>query len=97
MPARFAETLPLKKKTAFPLFTASLFALLFLSAASSFAQTTAHSPGWVVLPVDEYRTLHAKAYPLNVTPSRRPSKPRSHASNTSCVSIVNSLPAAPAS
>jgi len=72
MPARFAETLPLKKKTAFPLFTASLFALLFLSAASSFAQTTAHSPGWVVLPVDEYRTLHAKAYPIERDPEPPP-------------------------
>src|SRR2546429_498039 len=27
------------------------------------AQRT-YSPGWVVLPVDEYRTLHAKAYPI---------------------------------
>src|SRR5216684_8908652 len=72
MPARLATHLPLKKKTAFPLFTVSLFALLFLSAASSFGQITAHSPGWVVLPVDEYRTLHAKAYPIERDPEPPP-------------------------
>src|SRR3989475_11934870 len=72
MPARLAATLPLKKKTAFLSFTAFLFALLFLFAASSLAQTTAHSPGWVVLPVDEYRTLHAKAYPIERDPEPPP-------------------------
>src|SRR2546426_2164390 len=72
MPARLAATLPLKKKTAFLPFTAFLFALLFLFAASSLAQTTAHSPGWVVLPVDEYRTLHAKAYPIERDPEPPP-------------------------
>jgi len=72
MPAQLAATLPLKKKTAFLPFTAFLFALLFLFAASSLAQTTAHSPGWVVLPVDEYRTLHAKAYPIERDPEPPP-------------------------
>src|SRR6266436_4166093 len=72
MPARLAATLPLKKKTAFLPFTAFQFALLFLFAASSLAQTTAHSPGWVVLPVDEYRTLHAKAYPIERDPEPPP-------------------------
>src|SRR3989441_1726548 len=72
MPARLAATLPLKKKTAFLPFTAFLFALLFLFVASSLAQTTAHSPGWVVLPVDEYRTLHAKAYPIERDPEPPP-------------------------
>jgi hypothetical protein len=72
MPARLPETLLLKKKTAFPRFTASLFALLFLFAACSFAQTAAHSPGWVVLPVDEYRTLHARAYPIERDPEPPP-------------------------
>ncbi len=33
-------------------------------AASSSAQTAGHSPGWVVLPVEEYRTLHERAYPI---------------------------------
>src|SRR2546422_350033 len=72
MPARLAATLPLKKKTAFLPFTAFLFALLFLFVASSLAQTTAHLPGWVVLPVDEYRTLHAKAYPIERDPEPPP-------------------------
>ncbi len=72
MPARLAEILPLKKRTAFSLFAPSLFALLFFFAASSFAQTATHSPGWVVLPVDEYRTLHAKAYPIERDPEPPP-------------------------
>ncbi len=36
--------------------------------SSGFAQTAAHSPGWVVLPVDEYRKLHARAYPTDREP-----------------------------
>src|SRR5712691_5062542 len=72
MPERLAATFPLKKNPGLRLFSASLFALLFLSAASSFAQTTAHSPGWVVLPVDEYRTLHARAYPIERDPEPPP-------------------------
>jgi len=72
MPARLAEILALKKRTAFSLFAPSLFALLFLFAASSFAQIATHSPGWVVLPVDEYRTLHAKAYPIERDPEPPP-------------------------
>src|SRR6267154_5901076 len=72
MPARLAEILPLKKRTAFSLFAPALFALLFFFAASSLAQTATHSPGWVVLPVDEYRTLHAKAYPVERDPEPPP-------------------------
>src|SRR5260370_3092579 len=71
-PARIAATLAMKKKLGLPLFSASVFVLLFLSAASSFGQTTAHSPGWVVLPVDEYRTLHARAYPIERDPEPPP-------------------------
>jgi len=38
-----------------------------------FSRTTAvHSPGWVVLPVDEYRTLHARAYPTEREPEPPP-------------------------
>ena len=72
MSARFAATFPQKKRSGFPLFVSCLFALLFLSAASSFGQTIAHSPGWVVLPVDEYRTLHARAYPIERDPEPPP-------------------------
>jgi hypothetical protein len=72
MPARIPATLPLKKWTRLPLSCAYLLAILFLSAASSFGQSTAHSPGWVVLPVDEYRTLHARAYPIERDPEPPP-------------------------
>jgi len=40
MSARFAATFPQKKRPGFPLFVSCLFTLLFLSAASSFGQTT---------------------------------------------------------
>jgi hypothetical protein len=72
MSARIAPALNLNKRPGFPLFFASLFALLFLAAASVAAQTTSHSPGWVVLPVDEYRTLHARAYPIERDPEPPP-------------------------
>ena len=41
------------------LFVAAVLCL----AAASFAEDAAHSPGWVVIPVNEYQALHAKAYP----------------------------------
>jgi hypothetical protein len=72
MPARIAPTLTLKKRPGLPRFCAYLLGLLFLSAASSLAQTAAHSPGWVVLPVEEYRTLHAKAFPIERDPEPPP-------------------------
>ena len=72
MPTRIAATLTLKNRPGLPLFCAHLLALLFLSAASSFGQTASHSPGWVVLPVDEYRTLHARAYPIERDPEPPP-------------------------
>src|SRR6266850_1785081 len=72
MPARIAATLTLKNRPGLPLFCAYLLALLFISAASSLGQTTSHSPGWVVLPVDEYRTLHARAYPIERDPEPPP-------------------------
>ena len=72
MPTRIAAAFTLKKKPGLPLFCAYLFALLFISTASSMAQTASHSPGWVVLPVDEYRTLHARAYPIERDPEPPP-------------------------
>jgi hypothetical protein len=72
MSARIAATLTVKNRPGLLLFCPYLFALLLLSAAGSFAQTTAHSPGWVVLPVDEYRTLHARAYPIERDPEPPP-------------------------
>ena len=72
MPARIAAVFTLKKRPGLPLFCACLLALPFISAASSMGQTAAHSPGWVVLPVDEYRTLHARAYPIERDPEPPP-------------------------
>jgi len=72
MPARIAATLTLKNRPGLPLFCTFLLALLFISPAGSLGQTTSHSPGWVVLPVDEYRTLHARAYPIERDPEPPP-------------------------
>jgi len=71
MSAQIAASLGLKKRPRLPLFC-SLLVLLFIFAASSLGQTTVHLPGWVVLPVDEYRTLHAKAYPIEHEPEPPP-------------------------
>ncbi|MCU1315206.1 MAG: hypothetical protein JWN63_528 [Candidatus Acidoferrum typicum] len=71
MPARIAATLPLKKRPGLPLRCAYLIVLVFIFAANSLGQT-AHSPGWVVLPVDEYRRLHARAYPIEGDPEPPP-------------------------
>src|SRR6266550_1315405 len=72
MPTQIVATLPLKKRPGWPLCCAYLLILVFVSVARSFGQTTPHSPGWVVLPVDEYRTLHAKAYPIERDPEPPP-------------------------
>jgi hypothetical protein len=47
-------------------------AIFFIGSANSFAQTAAHSPGWAVLSVEDYRSLHAKAYPLEREPEPPP-------------------------
>src|SRR5712664_221094 len=72
MPARIATTLPRDERYKFGFFAVALFSLLFLFPEDSFAQTTVHSPGWVVLPVEEYRTLHARAYPVERDPEPPP-------------------------
>ena len=48
----------------------TLAALLFCVGAAS-AQTALHAPGWVVITIGDYRSLHAKAYP----PDREPEAP----------------------
>ena len=40
-----------------------VFAVM-LFGGSCYAQDTGSSPGWVVLPIHDYATLHSKAYPL---------------------------------
>ena len=70
MPARIAAFLTWGRSR-LPLFS-SLLVLLFISPANSSAQTTVRSSGWVVLPVEEYRILHARAYPIERDPEPPP-------------------------
>ena len=72
MPARIQSTILPRKSPGLPLFFGLFFAVLFIWAANARAQTAAHSPGWVVLPVEEYRTLHARAYPTEREPEPPP-------------------------
>jgi hypothetical protein len=56
---------------------AVLSALLLLPAAAQtagpqLAADAAHSPGWVVIPVDEYQTLRARAFPAERDPEPPP-------------------------
>jgi hypothetical protein len=53
-------------------FCALALATLSIFAMNSSAQTAEHSPGWVVLPVEEYRTLHDRAYPIEREPEPPP-------------------------
>jgi len=71
MSTRPAETFSIKRRLVLQ-HLACLFVCLFAFGVQAFAQTTAHSPGWVVLPVDEYRTLHARAYPIERDPEPPP-------------------------
>jgi hypothetical protein len=52
-------------------FCVCLVAAFLLSSAASSGQTPLHAPGWVVITISDYRTLHAKAYP----PDREPEGP----------------------
>src|SRR5437867_628840 len=72
MPARIKSTLMPGKSPGLQLFIGLFLAVLFSCAGNSRAQTVAHSPGWVVLPVEEYRTLHARAYPTERSPEPPP-------------------------
>jgi len=48
---------------------AAFFTALALSFATvCIAEETPHSPGWVVLPIDDYRSLHTRAYPPDHEP-----------------------------
>jgi hypothetical protein len=59
-----------ENRNLFCLFACTLAALLFCVATAS-AQTALHAPGWVVITIGDYRSLHAKAYP----PDREPEAP----------------------
>ena len=53
-----------------------LFSCVVLSIATCVATIAraqeARTSGWVVIPVSEYRTLHAKAYPVEPEPEASP-------------------------
>src|SRR5579864_9152656 len=51
---------------------ACLLAILLLSPILSQAQDASHSPGWVVIPVEEYQSLRARAFPSAVEPALPP-------------------------
>jgi hypothetical protein len=72
MSARNATIQGRKYRPALLFFSALLLATLTIFAAHSLADNSGHSPGWVVLPVDEYRTLHARAYPIESDPEAPP-------------------------
>ncbi len=60
------------RRTSTPLlFFVSVLITVLLPAIAS-AQDTSHSPGWVVMPVEDYRTLHARAFPAEREPEPPP-------------------------
>jgi hypothetical protein len=63
-------SLPRENRKTWCFFVCFLAAFL-LCPAKSAAQTAAHAPGWVVITISDYRSLHAKAYP----PDREPDGP----------------------
>jgi hypothetical protein len=63
-------SLPHENRKPWRFFVCVMTALL-LCASHSSAQTASHAPGWVVITIGDYKTLHAKAYP----PEREPEAP----------------------
>ena len=61
-----------KEAPILPVFCGLALAALVFLAANLSAETAEHSPGWVVLPVEEYRTLHERAYPSEREPEPPP-------------------------
>lgn len=70
IPREIVQTI--KKEPVFPLFCALAFAALSVFSVKVAAQSAEHSPGWVVLPVEEYRALHERAYPIEREPEPPP-------------------------
>src|SRR5260370_3959759 len=54
------------------LFFVCLIAAFFMLATAASAQELSRSPGWVVIPVDQYRTLRAQAFPIEGAPEQPP-------------------------
>jgi hypothetical protein len=63
-------SLPHENRKLWRFFVCVMIALLLCTSHSS-AQTASHAPGWVVITISDYKTLHAKAYP----PEREPEAP----------------------
>jgi hypothetical protein len=65
-------SLPHENRKSWRSFACALAVLLFCAHRSSAQSANAsHAPGWVVITISDYRTLHAKAYP----PEREPEAP----------------------
>jgi hypothetical protein len=72
MPTRMNSDRFRNKRIVLQLGCVPVLLVLLLFAAASYAQTAAHSPGWVVLPVEDYRALHARAFPTERDPEPPP-------------------------
>lgn len=72
MCAQFASIPLVKRNLPFCSVAVFLLAALFFLPSRSSAQNTPHSPGWVVITVDEYRTLRHKAFPTERDPEPPP-------------------------
>lgn len=64
--------IPEGKRSGFQMLFLCLFLSTFPFNATLSLSQEARSSGWVVIPVSEYRTLHAKAYPLDLEPEASP-------------------------
>src|SRR2546429_9543481 len=64
LPKPYQTVRTMKNRPILQVFCGLALAASTTFAASSSAQTAGHSPGWGVLPVEEYRTLHGRAYPI---------------------------------
>src|ERR1700674_1605175 len=53
-------------------FCAFVLAMFFLCVPYVSAQDSSRSPGWVVIPIDEYQSLHNKAFPPDHDPEPPP-------------------------
>ena len=69
-----ADTLPLRSLTArtIPCLLALLLSCLGAAKAQDKPTDTPHASGWVVISVDEYKVLRAKAYPVEREPEPPP-------------------------
>jgi len=72
IPALGLELRPPSLRRLFPGLLALPFFFLLLAHAQEKPAEPSHAAGWVVIPVEEYRVLRAKAYPLEHDPDPPP-------------------------